>query len=206
MMRPRAPKITVRRGSVDDAEAIRAIFAMPRAMAGTLQLPYPTAEMWAKRIAENANDDYMLVAEVDGRVVGNLGLHPASRSPRRRHAASIGISVRDDWQRRGIGSALMAAALDVADNWLNYRRLELTVYADNAAAVALYRKFGFAVEGTHRDYAFRDGRFVDAYAMARVHPAAARAGATGTKGAPASGTRGAAHRKATKTARKPKSA
>lgn len=214
MMAARSPKVTVRRGGVEDAEAVRAMFAMPRAMAGTLQLPYPTAAMWAQRIAENAADDYLLVAEVDGRVVGNLGLHPASRSPRRRHAAAIGMSVHDDWQRRGVGSALLVAALDIADNWLNYRRLELTVYTDNAAALALYRKFGFAIEGTHRDFAFRDGRFVDAYAMARLRPEAPRARTAGAgirqatvntghaKSTKKAEVRPAAHRKATKTARK----
>jgi putative acetyltransferase len=46
--------------------------------------------------------------------------------------------------------------------------VELVVYADNAAGVALYEKFGFEVEGTHRRYAFRDGEYVDAYAMARL--------------------------------------
>ena len=65
--------------------------------------------------------------------------------------------MRDDWQRRGVGSALLHAAIDLADNWIGYTRLELTVFTDNAAAVALYRKFGFEIEGTLRGYAFRDG-------------------------------------------------
>jgi hypothetical protein len=38
----------------------------------------------------------------------------------------------------------------------------------NAAAIALYEKFGFEMEGTHRRYAFRDGAYVDAYSMARI--------------------------------------
>ena len=58
-------------------------------------------------------------------------------------------------------------ALDVADNWIGYTRLELTVYTDNAAAVALYRKAGFVIEGTARRYALRNGEYVDAYMMAR---------------------------------------
>ena len=169
-MAPRRTTIIVRRGQVEDAEAIRATFATPRAMAGTLQLPFPTTEMWRKRIGESAVDDYFLVAEVNGKVVGNLGLHVISRSPRRRHAAGLGMSVHDDWQRRGVGTALMAAAIDVADNWLGYRRLELTVYTDNVAAIALYRKFGFELEGTHKEFAFRNGRYVDAFAMARMRP------------------------------------
>ena len=56
----------------------------------------------------------------------------------------------------------------VIEKWLNLARIELTVFTDNEAAIALYRKFGFEIEGTLRKYAFRDGEFVDAYAMARI--------------------------------------
>jgi putative acetyltransferase len=63
---------------------------------------------------------------------------------------------------------LMRAALDLADNWLNLTRIELTVYVDNSSAVALYKRFGFEIEGTHRRYAFRNGEYVDAYSMARI--------------------------------------
>ncbi len=110
----------------------------------------------------------MLVACVDGEVVGNLGLETSPTRPRIRHAGSIGMAVRDDWQGQGVGTALMEAALDLADNWLNLTRIELRVYVDNSAAVALYKRFGFEIEGTHRRYAFRDGEYVDAYSMARL--------------------------------------
>jgi putative acetyltransferase len=82
----------------------------------------------------------------------------------------LGISVAPEAQRRGVGTALMAAMCDYADRWAGVLRLELTVYADNVPAIALYRKFGFAVEGTHRAYAIRDGKYVDALCMARLHP------------------------------------
>ena len=185
----RTPSITIRRAEPRDAEAMKAIFDAPRSMAGTLQLPYPSVSMWTKRIADFPPDDVMLVAEVGGALVGNLGLHVAAKSPRRRHAGAIGMSVRDDWQNRGVGTALLAAGIDMADNWMGFRRLELTVYTDNAVALALYRKFGFIIEGTARGYALRDGEFVDAFLMARHAPVAR-----------ASGPR-VAKRKATKTAR-----
>ena len=76
--------------------------------------------------------------------------------------------VRDDWHGKGVGTAMMRAVIDLADKWLNLARIELTVFTDNESAIALYRKFGFEIEGTHRKYAFRDGDFVDAYAMARI--------------------------------------
>jgi putative acetyltransferase len=87
---------------------------------------------------------------------------------RRSHAAEVVLSVHDDFHRRGIGAALLASLIDVADNWLNLRRLELTVHVDNEPAVRLYEKFGFVIEGTRRCDAFRDGVFVDSYAMARL--------------------------------------
>jgi putative acetyltransferase len=69
-----------------------------------------------------------------------------------------------------VGTALVKAAVDLADNWLHLLRLELTVWADNAVARRLYERHGFVLEGTHRAYAFRHGRYVDAHAMARLHP------------------------------------
>lgn len=70
--------------------------------------------------------------------------------------------------RQSIDSQLLEAAIDLAENWLAITRIELEVYTDNGAAVSLYRKFGFDVEGTARGYAFRNGEVADVYLMARV--------------------------------------
>lgn len=78
------------------------------------------------------------------------------------------MAVRDDWQGKGAGSTLMQAMLDLADQWLNLSRIELEVYTDNQPAIHLYEKFGFVTEGTHRQFAYRDGRFVDVFSMARL--------------------------------------
>lgn len=171
MAEPRtSTPITVRRAEPADYEAVRNVYAGPRAYGGTLQLPLPSAEPWRKRLADPADGSFHLVACADGEVIGNLGLHTFPLHPRRRHVGQIGMAVRDDWQGRGAGTALMRAAVDLADNWLNLSRLELDVYTDNAAAIALYGKFGFEREGTLRDFAFRDGRYVDAHMMARLRP------------------------------------
>jgi len=42
------------------------------------------------------------------------------------------------------------------------------VYVDNVPAISLYKKFGFETEGTLKKYAFRAGKYVDAYTMARI--------------------------------------
>ena len=78
------------------------------------------------------------------------------------------MAVRDDWQGKGVGTALLQTAVDLADNWFNLVRLELEVYTDNEPAVRLYKKMGFVIEGTFVQYAYRSGQYVDVYAMARL--------------------------------------
>jgi len=160
--------IRIRRAEPDDGAAIHEIYSCPRAFAGTLQLPYPSLELWRRRLAEPGDGAYNLVAVVGERVVGMLSVHTFPRKPRRRHAGAIGMGVHDDWQGKGVGTALMRAGVDLADKWLNLTRLELEVYTDNEPAVRLYERFGFEREGTLRQHAYRDGRYVDAYMMARL--------------------------------------
>lgn len=150
-----------------DVEAMAEIFACPGVVAGTLQLPWRPVESARERLARYGPETHGLVAELEGRVVGMLSLH-VETIPRRRHCAGIGMAVHDQFQRRGVGSALLHTAIALADDWLAVRRIELTVFVDNVAAVRLYERHGFEIEGTARDFAFRDGTFVDAYTMARL--------------------------------------
>jgi L-phenylalanine/L-methionine N-acetyltransferase len=161
--------IVIRATEPDDYRGVQRIFEGPRAVAGTIQLPYQSAELWRARLASPSQTFHPMVACVDGEIVGSIGIITAEH-PRRRHVAELGMAVRDDWQGKGVGTALMGAAIDLADNWLNVERLELTVYTDNAPALALYQRFGFIIEGTHRRYAFREGTYVDAHSMARLRP------------------------------------
>jgi putative acetyltransferase len=160
---------TIRRAELTDTEAIYKIFTGPKAIWGTLQLPFPSIDRWRKRLAEPPEGSFNLLACVEGEVIGQLGLFTFPNNPRRRHVGQIGMAVRDDWQGKGAGTALMQAGIDLADKWLNLFRLELEVYTDNAPAVRLYKKFGFVIEGTQRQFAYRDGQFVDVYVMARFH-------------------------------------
>ena len=167
------PPIVIRRPRPEDAAAVAATMGDPSVLPGLLQLPYPTDAMWKKRIEEMpagpTSAELFIVAERGGVVVGNAGAHPPVHV-RRSHTAGIGMAVAPHAQRQGVGTALMAALIDWADNWAQLLRLELTVYTDNQTAIALYTKFGFEPEGTHRAYALRNGVYVDALCMARLHP------------------------------------
>jgi putative acetyltransferase len=167
-------EVTIRRAEPADYEGVWRTFQDRGVYTGTLQTPFTSIEMWRKRLADSPESDYLLLACAGPEIVGHAALHSVGKTPRRAHAMAVGIAVLDAWQGKGVGSRLMAAITDLADNWLNVFRLELTVYTDNERAIALYRKFGFETEGIHRCYALRGGAFVDAYFMARLKPKSVR--------------------------------
>ena len=119
--------IHIRRATPDDLEAVYKIYTGPQVIRGTLQLPFPSIDRWRKRL-EPQDGVIPLAACVDDEIVGHLSLMTFPRSPRRRHVGALGMAVRDDWHGRGVGSALMEAAVDLADRWLNLERLELEVF------------------------------------------------------------------------------
>jgi L-phenylalanine/L-methionine N-acetyltransferase len=160
-------EILIRAAEESDAEAFQDIFACQKVIANTLQLPWRSLDWQRQRLRETPPGMHRLVAVLDGRVVGNLGLQQ-NQSPRRRDVASFGMAVHDAYHNRGVGSALMAAMLELADGWLGVRRIEMEVWTDNKAAIHLYEKFGFVIEGTARQHARRAGELVDAHYMARL--------------------------------------
>ena len=159
-------EIVIRHAEPRDAEPLRQLTAHPEVYHDTLQLPHPSMEMWQERLKPRPHGHH-LVATIDEQVVGHLMLSVEPR-PRRSHVATFGMSVASPFQGRGVGSALMREMTDLCDNWLRVDRIELTVFTDNPSAIALYRKFGFIVEGTGKRFALRNGEYVDAYFMARL--------------------------------------
>jgi RimJ/RimL family protein N-acetyltransferase len=111
-----------------------------------------------------SDDAYVLVAEADGEVVGELTvLRRQATGP-----ATIGMAVLEPWRGRGVGTALMDACVDWARN-AGVHKLSLEVFPWNDAALALYRKFGFVEEGRLRKhYRRQDGELWDVLVMGLV--------------------------------------
>jgi putative acetyltransferase len=157
--------IEIRAAEPSDIPDLTEAWNQPQAYAGTLQLPFTSVGARQARFAA-ASGATRLVAVVGGKAIGMIFL--TREANRRIHVGAIGMAVHDAYAGRGVGSALMAAVVDLADNWLQLKRLELSVFADNARAISLYERFGFEREGLCRAYAWRGGDYVDALSMARL--------------------------------------
>jgi RimJ/RimL family protein N-acetyltransferase len=94
-----------------------------------------------ERTAEGWEVDETLVAVASGQLVGMVHIE------RNRFGfGELGMLVAADRRGRGVGSALVAAAIE----WgraQGLHKLSLSVWPHNEAAIALYRKFGFVEEG-----------------------------------------------------------
>ena len=159
---------TIRPLAAGDMEGFNALRRMPGVMENTQGLPSERVERNMEGFQRMGPDDHVFAAVLeDGTLIGTAGLnvHP---NPRMRHGATLGILVHTGYQNMGVGTALMKAVLDLADNWLMLVRVELEVFADNERAIYLYEKFDFEKEGLLRMSVVRDGQYRDNYKMARI--------------------------------------
>ena len=85
-----------------------------------------------------------------------------------RHQGTLGISVARDWRGKGLGRALMEAAIAEAKSWPGFCRIELICVTWNTNAIALYESLGFAIEGRKRKAVKFRGRAEDEFLMALV--------------------------------------
>jgi RimJ/RimL family protein N-acetyltransferase len=125
--------------------------------------PVADERRYLKAVRRNA--DAAVYVALDGdRIVGRLSLardpHPASK-----HVADLGLMVAATHRRRGIGTALLDAAVAWAKG-SGVSKLELHVFPWNEPAIQLYERFGFEREGLRRGHYVRNGEAVDALLMA----------------------------------------
>ncbi len=158
-------EITIRPVRIEDAEAIWEIARQQGVIETTLALPSDRLASRAKRLAELGPDDHWLVAVAGDAVVGLAGLNVGTG--RLRHSGYVFLFVAREHQGQGIGTRLLEALLDLADNWLLLRRVELTVMVGNDRAKQLYERLGFVVEGRRKMSVIAEGELKDEWLMAR---------------------------------------
>lgn len=158
-----AHPVTVRPATLDDVDAVVAILVEVAGEGRWIGTEAPVdVEQRRRRMVEDVEREeaIVLVAEVAGQPVGELGLYLA-----RYGVADLGMAVAAGWRGRGIGSALLAEAIGRART-AGAHKIALQVWPHNAAAIALYERSGFQREGyLTRHYRRRSGELWDAIIM-----------------------------------------
>ena len=142
----------LRSGTAADGQAALDNFILTHAETDNL-LTYPeentltaTQEGEYLQTKTESPNEVEILAIVDGKVAGTAGINAVGGCYKLQHRAEFGISIAKEFWGLGIGQALTAACIDCARK-AGYAQLELDVVADNASALALYKKFGFVEYG-----------------------------------------------------------
>jgi RimJ/RimL family protein N-acetyltransferase len=108
---------------------------------------------------------FFLVAEVDGKVVASSDLRVGKGSQKR--AGAVGIAVKRGFRDLDIGTRIMRAIAKEAQR-VGLKVLVLSVFATNKRAIHVYEKVGFVQTGRVPKKHFREGKYVDEIAMAKL--------------------------------------
>jgi len=129
----------------------------------------PTIEEHEKWISKfkNGKNDLLLVAELNGQIIGNIDLTIHHRSMLK-HTGYVGMGIHEDWQNQSVGTLLLDKLLQWSDSQSEIEILWLQVFGNNYKGIAIYSKKGFIEEGRQKDF-IRDnkGNFIDNLIMTR---------------------------------------
>lgn len=98
----------------------------------------------------DSKNSVMLVAKEDKKIIGSCNI--SGLSGRFSHRGELGITVAKAYWNKGIGSALLKTALELAKSELGLEVISLSVRSDNASAIHLYQKYGFQYVGTYEKF------------------------------------------------------
>jgi len=132
---------------------------------GAEGLPYTIEQ--EEKVLDNWNkstSSAMLVGIVDGRIVTSCAISSPARE-RLAHQSSIAVSVLKEYWGMGVGTHMMNELINFAKNSDKIELLHLGVRADNANAIALYKKCGFQEIGRYPKFFKINGEYYDEILM-----------------------------------------
>ncbi len=159
-------KFSIRKIQESDIEGFHAaLSSVVRERIYLLTVEPPALEDTQKFIRHNiVNNTAEYVALSESQIVGWADILPHQKEVLS-HSGLLGMGVISTHRGRGIGSELLRHVIDHA--WQQgLTRIELEVFASNVNAFALYKKFGFELEGTKRNARLVDGGYEDVHIMA----------------------------------------
>ncbi|MEY2570599.1 MAG: L-amino acid N-acyltransferase [Acidimicrobiaceae bacterium] len=159
----------VRLATLDDAEAIRAIYN-PEVLESTVTFDLVPRSLEEQRawMTARSGAHAVLVAERDGEgVVGFASLSPYRDRPAYSTTVEDSVYVRRDAQGTGVGKALLGELVELATAH-GFHAMMARIVGDHEASIALHRGHGFELVGTEREVGRKMGRWLDVVVMQKL--------------------------------------
>jgi L-amino acid N-acyltransferase YncA len=163
-------KLLVRDATEADMASVQRIYAhyVLYGLATFEEVPPATDELLTRRTAVLRLGLPYLVATLEDAVVGYSYATSYRARPAYQHTVEDSVYVADGLGRRGIGAMLLGALIERCESGPWRQMLAVIGDSDNAASIALHRRFGFQPVGTLKSVGFKLGRWVDTVLMQRV--------------------------------------
>ncbi|HPK10502.1 MAG TPA: GNAT family N-acetyltransferase [Saprospiraceae bacterium] len=120
---------------------------------------------WIEKMHQQ-NNSILLLAEVEGTIVGNLDLTGSTRKMMS-HTAILGMGLLKSWRGLGIGSQLLNVAIQWAEENDHLELIWLQVFAQNQTALNLYKNAGFKQNGHISNFFKGNSNYDDNIFMSR---------------------------------------
>jgi RimJ/RimL family protein N-acetyltransferase len=160
------PQVQIRPSRESDAasarDAVNAVAAEKWYLATVDGFSLEETRSFLKRVIDGALPQVMALVEEE--VVGFCDILP-NTAKGFAHVGRLGMGVRFEWRRQGIGRRMLAACLSLARK-ADIEKVELEVFSDNLAAIRLYESFGFGQEGRKVRGRKLEARYQDVVLMA----------------------------------------
>jgi len=171
-MTRRGELVVIRPARPEDAEGIvESVNQVGREKIYILTEEFPLSVEEEREYLKGLDRDHnlFLVAETGGRIVGAVGVFQdrGGASPKTRHLCSVGIHLLREYRGLGIGTRLLELAVEWA-RARGYLKIDASIFATNAASLALFRKLGFEEEGRRPRQFLVEGEFVDEVLMGKL--------------------------------------
>ena len=162
------PAIRIRDAILDDAAALALIYNQGIVdRIATLETEERTAEERQTWLATHGPRHPVLVAEMNGQVVGFGSLNVFNPRQAYDHVADFSLYVERSWRGKGIGGRLLGALIERGRS-VGFHKMVLSAFPFNKAGRALYEKHGFRVVGIYKQQGLVDGRWVDTIIMEKL--------------------------------------
>jgi len=159
-------KVTVREANEDDAEAIKNVVNSV-ASEKYFVVPERSREDWDEAIREiKRRKGLIIIAQADEKTIGMAHL-VRGKFEKNKHVGLLGISILKEFRRMGVGTAMMNYIMEWARRQKGLEKISLTVFSTNEAAINLYRKFEFQIEGVSKRQHRIEGKYIDETIMGK---------------------------------------
>lgn len=155
----------IRRATNADSEAIRSIYNVEVLDSTvTFDLVVRSAEEQAVWMTQHSGVYPVVVAEIDGKVVGFACLSPYRPRPAYATSAEDSVYVDRDHRGEGVGKALLGEVVELA-RVHGFHAVMARIVGDHEASIALHRSFGFELVGIEREIGRKFSRWLDVALM-----------------------------------------